>query len=166
MLVRSCFLITVIKCLKGHWSLGSLFNVKIKRSVTQWVSEWVTRSPIELSWTAKNTKKRFLKFIPIRLADFFVYEVLLMSHITLQNPANGRFWGRTSPSHAVLFKTAGNWRNLGNQKPFRPFFVTECGPLAPPLSLMESNLKNILLNHIVLLMSVNSGQLTWQVLEC
>ena len=28
MLVRSCFLITVIKYLKGHWSLGSLFNVK------------------------------------------------------------------------------------------------------------------------------------------
>ena len=27
MLVRSCFLITVIKYLKGHWSLGSLFNV-------------------------------------------------------------------------------------------------------------------------------------------
>ena len=30
MLVRSCFLITLIKCLKGHKSLGSLCNVKSK----------------------------------------------------------------------------------------------------------------------------------------
>ena len=28
-LVRSCLLITVIKCLKGHKSLGSLSNVKV-----------------------------------------------------------------------------------------------------------------------------------------
>ena len=48
MLVRSCFLITVIKYLKGHWSLGSLFNVK-KQKVGHSVSESVTRSPIELS---------------------------------------------------------------------------------------------------------------------
>ena len=42
MLVRSCFLITVIKCLKGHWSLGSLFNVK-KQNVSHWVSQWVSQ---------------------------------------------------------------------------------------------------------------------------
>ena len=41
MLVRSCFLITLIKCLKGHKSLGSLCNVKSK---SQWVSEWVSES--------------------------------------------------------------------------------------------------------------------------
>ena len=52
MLVRSCFLITLIKCLKGHKSLGSLCNVKSK---SQWVSQWVTRSPIEQLWTAKNS---------------------------------------------------------------------------------------------------------------
>ena len=42
MLVRSCFLITVIKCFKGHRSLGSLFNVKKtnRGSVTEWVSQW------------------------------------------------------------------------------------------------------------------------------
>ena len=51
-LVRSCFLITPIKCLKGHKSLGSLCNVKSKSP--QWVSQSVTRSPIELLWTAKN----------------------------------------------------------------------------------------------------------------
>ena len=39
--------VTLIKCLKGHKSLGLLCNVKIK-SLSQWVSEWVTRSPIEL----------------------------------------------------------------------------------------------------------------------
>ena len=51
MLVRSCFLITL---LKGHKSLGSLCNVKSKSTVSQSVSQWVTRSPIELLWTAKN----------------------------------------------------------------------------------------------------------------
>ena len=55
MLVRSCFLITLIKCLKGHKCLGSLCNVKSKSYwVTEWLSELVTRSPIELLWTAKN----------------------------------------------------------------------------------------------------------------
>ena len=38
-LVMSCLLITLNKCLKGHKSLGSLCNVKIKRSLTQSVSE-------------------------------------------------------------------------------------------------------------------------------
>ena len=37
MLVRSCFLITLIKCLKGHKSLGSLCNVKSK---SQWLTQW------------------------------------------------------------------------------------------------------------------------------
>ena len=45
-LVRSCFLVTLIKCLKGHRSLGSLFNVKnqkwLSQSVTQWVSDNAT----------------------------------------------------------------------------------------------------------------------------
>ena len=41
MLPRSCFLITLIKCLKGHKSLGSLCNVKSKSySVTDWLSQW------------------------------------------------------------------------------------------------------------------------------
>ena len=38
--VRSCFLITVIKCLKDHWSLGSLFNVKNKKWLSDSVSQW------------------------------------------------------------------------------------------------------------------------------
>ena len=40
MLVRSCFLITLIKCLKGHKSLRSLCNVKSKSTVSDWVSQW------------------------------------------------------------------------------------------------------------------------------
>ena len=36
--------ICLIKCLKGHKSLGSLFNcfldVKIKRSLSEWLSQW------------------------------------------------------------------------------------------------------------------------------
>ena len=56
MLVRSCFLITLVKCLKGHKSVGSLCNVKSKSTVSQ----SVTRLPIELLWTAKeaNREKR------------------------------------------------------------------------------------------------------------
>ena len=42
---------TLIKCLKGYKSLGSLCNVEIKN---HWVSQLVTRSPIELFWTAKK----------------------------------------------------------------------------------------------------------------
>ena len=49
LLVRSCLLITLIKCLKLHKSLGSLCGCVFKRSLSQSVSEWVTRSPIELS---------------------------------------------------------------------------------------------------------------------
>ena len=49
LLVRLRLLITLIKCLKGHKSLGLLFYVKIKRCVT----DSVTRPPIEL-WTAKK----------------------------------------------------------------------------------------------------------------
>ena len=47
-LVRSCLLITLIKCLKGHKSLGSLCCCVFQK-VSQSVSESVTRSPIELS---------------------------------------------------------------------------------------------------------------------
>ena len=46
--VRSCPLITLIKCLKGHKSLGSLCCCVFQK-VPYWVSESVTRSPIELS---------------------------------------------------------------------------------------------------------------------
>ena len=35
----------------------SLPNSKVSQSVSQSVSEWVTRSPIELSWTAKKCVK-------------------------------------------------------------------------------------------------------------
>ena len=42
MFSRSCFLVTLIKSLKGHKSLALLFNVKIKRCLTQSVSEWVS----------------------------------------------------------------------------------------------------------------------------
>ena len=51
MLIRSCILITVIKCLKGNKPLGSLCHVKIKNHS---LSDSVTRSPIALFWTAKK----------------------------------------------------------------------------------------------------------------
>ena len=37
LMVRSCFLITLKKCLKGRKSLGSLCNVKSK---SEWVTQW------------------------------------------------------------------------------------------------------------------------------
>ena len=61
--VRSCLLFTLMKCLKGHKSLGSLGSVlcmskvkvpSVSEWLSDWVSQWVTRSPIELFWTAKN----------------------------------------------------------------------------------------------------------------
>ena len=42
MLVRSCFLITLIKCLKGHKSLGLFLSVKSKRCMSDSVSDKVT----------------------------------------------------------------------------------------------------------------------------
>ena len=51
MLVRSCFLITLFKCLKGHKSLRSLGNVKSKSTLSESVSDKVTY------FTAKKTGK-------------------------------------------------------------------------------------------------------------
>ena len=55
MLVRSYFLNTLIKCLKGHKSLGALCNV-VKALIVSGARQ--TMSPIELLWTAKKKKKR------------------------------------------------------------------------------------------------------------
>ena len=57
MLVRSCLLIILIKCLKRHKSLGSLCNV-VKALIVSLVrgTEGQTMSPIELFWTAKKEK--------------------------------------------------------------------------------------------------------------
>ena len=61
MSVRSCLLISLIKCLKGHRSLGSLFDVKSNSTLN---SQWVTRSPIEQFWTDKKIfqQKKRLNF--------------------------------------------------------------------------------------------------------
>ena len=50
-LVMSCLLITLVTCLKGHKSLRVLFGsvFQNRQSVSEWVSQWVTREPIELS---------------------------------------------------------------------------------------------------------------------
>ena len=67
-LVRSCLLITLIKCLKGHKSLGSLCNV-VKALIVSGAgpTKGQTMSPIELFWTAKNTEK-YRDFIFINLS--------------------------------------------------------------------------------------------------
>ena len=59
LLVRLCLLITLIKCLWGHKSLGSLCSV-VKTLIVSLVrqaegqTKGQTMSPIELFWTAKN----------------------------------------------------------------------------------------------------------------
>ena len=55
LLVRSCLLISLIKCLKGHKSLESLCNV-VKALIDSGnrQTELQTMSPIELFWTAKK----------------------------------------------------------------------------------------------------------------
>ena len=62
MLVSSCFLITLIKCLKGHSSLG-VFPCKSKVKVPSAVSEWVSQWQVHL-WSCSEqlriTKKNFL----------------------------------------------------------------------------------------------------------
>ena len=54
-LVMSCLLIPLIKCFKGHKSLGSLCSV-VKTLIDSGAGQTdrQTRSPIELFWTAKN----------------------------------------------------------------------------------------------------------------
>ena len=68
MLVMSCFLITVIKCLKGHWSLGSLFNVKKQKWLSQWVSDKVTYWAVR--WQLKNHKSCDLLMLTYSYLDF------------------------------------------------------------------------------------------------
>ena len=91
MLVRSCFLITLIKCLKGHKSLGSLCSVAktlIVSGVRQ--TDQGARSPIELLWTAKNDK----------------YEVCIYDcHKSLTHI----FWN-TSPTSSVLVGCSFSWK--------------------------------------------------------
>ena len=60
-LVRSCLLITLIKCLKGHKFLGSLCNI-LKTLIVSGVRprDQGTRSTIELFWTAKKCNKKRL----------------------------------------------------------------------------------------------------------
>ena len=62
-LVRSCLLVTLIKCPKGHKCVGSLCRLVktlIVSSVRQ--TDQGTRSPIELFWRAKNNHKIMNKF--------------------------------------------------------------------------------------------------------
>ena len=58
LLVRSCFLITLIKCLKGHKSLGSLCNVvkALIVSANGPTDQARDKSPIGLFWTDKRLK--------------------------------------------------------------------------------------------------------------
>ena len=58
--------VSKVTCLLVHY----LF-VKSKSTLTDWVSEWVTRSPIELFWTAKN--KYTNTNIKVELGDQLIF---------------------------------------------------------------------------------------------
>ena len=93
--VRSCLLITLIKCLKGHKSLGSLFVCQLVKSlVSQWVTQWVTRSPIELLWTAKKTPCTFLNGVLFRPPGSLATPSRLTSPRARWAPRMRRQWWR------------------------------------------------------------------------
>ena len=76
-LVMSCLLIILIQCLKGHKSLGSLFECQ-NQMVTESVTQSVTRSPIELFWTAKKPGRGncyFQDYIIIHLRLFIAANI-------------------------------------------------------------------------------------------
>ena len=57
--VRTCLFITLIRCLEGLKTMILFFICQLVKSNSQWVSESVTRSPIELFWTAKKINHNF-----------------------------------------------------------------------------------------------------------
>ena len=59
-MVRSCLLITLVKCLKGHKSPGSLCSV-VKPLIVSGAraTKGQTMSPIELFWTAKKQSMKY-----------------------------------------------------------------------------------------------------------
>ena len=61
-LVRSCPLISLIKCLKGDKSLGSLWCCVFKRRLSESVSEWVSDKVTywAVGWTAKKPQHEWL----------------------------------------------------------------------------------------------------------
>ena len=76
-LVRSCFLITPINCLKGHNFLGCLCMFQYQNWSTQ-CSEWVTESRIELSSDCVRADKNRLYFCHLCLAKnvlFFAHSI-------------------------------------------------------------------------------------------
>ena len=75
-LVRSCLLITLIKFLKGHKSLGSLCCCvfqKVPQSVSEWVSDKVTYWAV--GWTAKKIHIVF-QLVQYKICGIVAIEVM------------------------------------------------------------------------------------------
>ena len=90
-LVRSYLLITLIKCLKGHKSPGSLCCCvfqKVPYSLTQWVSEWVSDKVIywAVGWTAKNINSTYLHVLICILASANLHFAFSIGAIFVQWP--------------------------------------------------------------------------------
>ena len=94
--------------------------IRIGSGILPWVSEWVTRSPIELSWTAKNERTmrihHSLHQIPFLLKIEKLYKVLAHQ----QNPECGNiqinsyfgysYWN--TPLNCILQKRRSSKWNL------------------------------------------------------
>ena len=75
-------------------SLGSLCNVKSKSTVSESVTELVTRSPIELFWTAKKREKKnfTMGFMRTKMTGFQTITVLQSCRGNMVNIRGTSWW--------------------------------------------------------------------------
>ena len=90
----------MIKYLKGHWSLGSLFVCQVVKSlwVTAWLNRWVSVEVflcIELFWTDKNlhnvwSKTTFSLSIPLPTSDISMCSKSLLDLFNISKIKNSQ----------------------------------------------------------------------------
>ena len=96
-----------------HWSNVSmdcsLYNKSksywVSDSVTEWVSEWVTRSPIELFWTAKNHEIMFLVLFRSKVTSSGSFDHICMYCCIVTFPLV--HWSLIRKSFCILLICAG-----------------------------------------------------------
>ena len=92
-LVMSCLLITLIKCLKGHKSLGSLCMSKSKRSLSVLSDRGRYRAVSDKVWTAKNvlTIKENFRISDIKKRSLNMKKIQLEANANCKNWDDGLF---------------------------------------------------------------------------
>ena len=132
--VMSCPLIDLVKCLKclkGHKSLGSLCNVKSKSTVTQSVSQSVTRSPIELLWTAKNLKM-FRKSKNVQNIWKFSENLKIVRKPENRKKKNQKIW-KFSENFQKIWIFSENLKTFQKSEKFLKIFANQSGHVSSSL---------------------------------